>query len=191
MILSTYSRLPPPGTDGSARLPNTTPTFADDGSSLPQIDAVAGIGAEVVNKELTTDYNKGPLNPVAMLPPRLVKKILTRVREIHSVEISFPTPGTPPNIEACNSSIEISSNCCHDGAHSQGVVLKFSPADTVAKNPVSAASPLQGGSRKRTSRVSLLCGDYLGRSSCRWFRPSRWQRAVDLHCHGVYRNEQL
>ena len=70
-----YSRLPPPGTDGSARLPNTTPTFTDDGS-LPQIDAVAGIGAEVVNKELTTDYNKGPLNPVAMLPPRLVKKIL-------------------------------------------------------------------------------------------------------------------
>ena len=99
MILSTYSRLPPPGTDGSARLPNTTPTFTDNGS-LPQIDAVAGIGAEVVNKELTTDYNKGPLNPVAMLPPRLVKKILNlefvEIAEISSEDPPTPTPGHPP-----------------------------------------------------------------------------------------------
>ena len=93
-----HSLLPPPGTaDGSARLPGSTPTFTDNSGSLPMMETTA---ADTASKVHPGGYKKGPLNPVATLPPRLVKKILelefVEISEIASEDPPTPTPGLPP-----------------------------------------------------------------------------------------------
>ena len=56
--------------------------------------------ADTASKVHPGGYKKGPLNPVATLPPRLVKKILelefVEISEIASEDPPTPTPGLPP-----------------------------------------------------------------------------------------------